>query len=49
MKDVVWIFSDKIALGVTTILKESRIFNMCVISDTGYINTTMQKYNIIEI
>jgi len=28
---------------VTPILKESRIFNMCVIIDTGYINTTMRK------
>jgi len=34
---------------VTPILKESRIFNMCVITDTGYINTTIRKYNIKEI
>ena len=37
------------AATVTPILKESRIFNMHVITDTGYINTTMWKYNIIEI
>jgi len=33
-------------MNVAPILKESRIFNMCVITDTGYINTTMRKYNM---
>jgi len=36
-------------LNVTPILKESRIFNMCAIFSTGYINIAMQKKNIEEI
>jgi len=31
---------------VTPVLKVSRIFNTYVITDTGYINHTMRKYNI---
>jgi len=31
---------------VTSALKESRIINMYVITDTGYINHTIRKYNI---
>jgi len=31
---------------VTPVLKVSRMFNTYVITDTGYINHTMRKYNI---
>ena len=30
-------------MSVTPVLKESRIFNTYVITDTGYINHTIQK------
>ena len=32
--------------SVTSALKESRIINTYVITDTGYINHTIRKYNI---
>jgi len=39
-------FANNCKIFVTSILKESRIFNMCIITDTGYINYTIQKYII---
>jgi len=35
-----------IIIGVTLILNVSRIFNMCIKTDTGYINYTIRKNNI---
>ena len=37
------IFDGKNSSSVTPVLKESRIFNTYVITDTGYINHTMRK------
>ena len=42
----VLIAEESTTLSVTPTLKESRIFNMCIITDIGYINTTMRKHNI---
>jgi len=39
----VYFFFEGICVYVTPVLKESRIFNMYVITDTGYINHTIRK------